>query len=85
MCDLVTDQRARVGRTIVGNRQSTVGRYDVHIKVHQPLTADGAAGRSYTVRCMARRATDARVDVIGMIRPTRVLYDLVGQIVALGA
>ena len=70
---------------MVVGEDAAICSHDIQVEVDQPLTADGAAGGTHAVRCVAGGTTEAVANVPVVLTPTGVLDDLVAQIMALAA
>lgn len=81
----VTDQDASVRGTVVGDGKAAVRRHYVDIEVDKPLAGDGSTRSSHAVSGVAGGAAEAGADVVAVLIPTRVLHDLVRQVVTLAA
>ena len=81
----VAHQGATVRPAVVRDGHAAVRSYDFQVKIDQPLARDVPAARSHAVRAVARRAGEAGVDVARVLAPTRILDDVVRQIMALAA
>ena len=73
---LVARQGAGVCGPGIGDRLPGVGRNDVHVKIHQTLTADGAIHCAHPVRGVADGTTEAVIDMAGMLGEAGVGQDL---------
>ena len=81
----MADEHAAVGGAVVGDGLTVVGGDDVDVEVDEPLAAEVAAGGSHAVRGVAGGAREPCGDVGVVLIPTRVLHDLVLQVVAFAA
>ena len=81
----VADQRACIGGAVVGDGHASVRSHNLQVEIDQPLAGDVSAPRSHAVRGMTGGTSEAGVDVAGVLSPTRILDDLVRQIMALAA
>src|SRR5271169_341656 len=81
---LVTDQRARVGRAVVGDGSASILGHHVDIKIDQALATDIRVGASHAVCSVTYRTGEASVDVALVVGEAGVRHDL-GQIVAFAA
>ena len=81
----MTHEHACIRRAIVRDGSAAPRGHDIYVEVNQPLAGDGSTGRSHAVRSMTNGAAKTGVDVVAMVIPARVFYDLIGQVVALGA
>ena len=77
-------QGASRGRAGIGDRFGSIWRDDVDIKVDEPLSRYIPIDRSEPVTCVASRAREAVIDVLGVLREARVGDDA-REIVALSA
>ena len=84
MRGIVTGQRAGVRSLVVGDRDSCIRSHDVRIEADQSLACRIGAAIPSSVPGVAGRATEPRLDVLGMLRKTRILQHI-GKVVALRA
>ena len=68
---LVAGQYAGIRGAIVGDGKAAIRGHDIHVKIDEPLTADGSAGGSHAVGGVAGGAGEAGVDVAGVPAPAR--------------
>ena len=85
MCMIMAGQRASARAAVVRNRRTSVLPDHTRIEVHQPLARQIGSTRPHPVRSVADRAAESIVDVPRVLCPTRVIGNLILQIVAFGA
>jgi len=85
VCSLMADENAGLGTPVVGDRHGTIRSNHSGIKIDQILATDIRIEASHPVCRVAGRAAKSAIDMQRVILPTGVLYDLIGQVVALAA
>jgi len=84
MRGIVTGQRASIGSLVVGDRGAAIWSHHVGVEADQPLARGIRNATPDPVPRVAGRATESCIDVLGMLRKTRILQHI-GKIVALPA
>ena len=82
---IVTRQRTGARAPVIANRRGSVRAYNVQIEVYETLARHIRRSWTHSVRRVAHGAAESFVDVLGMVRPTGVVFDLSLQIVAFAA
>lgn len=74
---IVAHERTSTRAAVIGNRRSSIRPHDTQIEVDQALASHIRRARPHAVRGVANRATEAMVEVPRMLRPARIILDLV--------
>src|SRR5271166_5087257 len=82
--NLVTYQRARIGRAAVGDGRTSILGYHVDVKIHQPLATNARVDASHAVCGVAGRTGKSGVDMALVLLEAGVRHDI-AQTVAFAA